>query len=569
MPTENNSSQLNQWLEEQLKIEGANALYTALDKNTGNNFEFNAFDDLWRKSSGNKATDVINLTNINNSLLTWDEQKDIRLTLAKTLSSGRFIDNQCYVIHTLKLESLAIAAMEKAFSTGSKSQKVALKQLINNLAVHFPHKYKHLRDAFESKKIKQNKSLAWDMRKGALSNYEMSEIQIEMNEWANTLFDLDVFNKWKGEFGSGSGKITHIGRLNQFIASRIVLIFSFRPEQINLIKWSDFSNSTESKEEPFLFDGEGLLTPYMIKQLDDEPTRPEADPRPVSVELSNELKKFLTFYIFYIKQAFSESKLNISEEEVADLLQELPLLINEDLIDEIKSSNTTTEAISIIKNNTWLIGRNKCRVLVDNFFKNLNSDSDRVPKSEYKVTSKRFRHYTGTTLSLANETPETIASALTQSSTDAAKKYYIHIPPDVQAQIDNTRIDSKFLVQAANGGFVKALRNRISTSVKENEVTIEQIECGELGKSASLPACQGCTKTKPLSCYGCINFKPLASGNHKHYLSIALNNYEDKRKAGFTGLHLAMYEHQIRKIEVTIHYCDAALKALSNKREAK
>jgi hypothetical protein len=564
MPIEKNRPDISLWLAEQRIIEGGSAIYTILDKNTGIYYEFNAFDDVWRKSPGDKSSDIINLKNLNNSYLSLDEQKDIRLALAKVLSSGKQIDNQYSVIHTLKLSSLKSTNLENIYSSASRSHKLSLKQLIKSLSLHSPSKYKSLRDKFDLKKIKQSKSLAWDTRRGALSNYEMSEIHIEINEWVNTIFDLDKFNKWKSEYGKGAGKITHIGRLNQFIASRLAVIYSIRPEQINLIKWFNFTNFGGSINEPFLFEGECFFTPYMVKQLDDEPTRPEADPRPVDVNLSKELKIFFDFYIFYLKQSFSNSQIDITDVEIFDLIKDLPLLINEKLIEAIRESTSKEDVLNTIKTKTWLLGRNQCRVFIDNFFQNLNSDSDRVSQSEYKITSKRFRHYTGTQLSLAGESAEVIASTLTQSSIDAAKRYYIHIPPDVQAEIDNKRVDSSFLVQAASGKFVNALRSRISNAVNENEITITQLESGDLGKSASLPACQGCTKTKPMSCYGCINFRPLSTGNHRHYLTIAKKEYEEKRNAGFTGLHLAMYEHQIKKIEITAYYCDLALKAIEN-----
>lgn len=255
----------------------------------------------------------------------------------------------------------------------------------------------------------------------------------------------------------------------------------------------------------------------------------------------------------------------MSDEEITELMSELPLIINEKLFDEAQNHSTKDSFIEDIKNTAWLVGKAYAKNLINSTVTLLKPESDRIPMSEYKPNSRRLRHYTGTVQSSAGIPAEQIAISLTHSSVDAVKKSYIDIPADAQALMDKNRTDSAFLVAAASGEFAEQLKNRISNSIEENQAVIEDLEAGNLGKSASLPMCKGCSKTKPISCYGCHNFHPLATGNHRYYLGILKDEYDAKKQAGYTGLQMAMYEHQMNKIKITIYFCDLVLNTLENK----
>ncbi|WP_026973160.1 hypothetical protein [Aliagarivorans marinus] len=557
-----NSTSIINFLNE--KQQGADAIFIVTDKDTGEHFNNNIYGARWKIKSNNNSTDYVDISSLDNSILSFEEQSIVRKTLAFLASKGRTVNNMLYAIVKVPLKSLDLIGAEDVMKgDGTIVQKTSVKAFFTALSTRYPSKYNPIRKALESYVIKNPKRNPWDIRTGALSRYEMVNLVTRLNEWSEIVLDEAKFTKWRESFGKGAGKITYVGKLNQFIGMRMAINFHLRPEQIKISLWSHFKNSS-SEEDPFLFDGEGLFYPRYIKQQDDEVYRPVADPFPVSIEFSRELKIHYEKYFYWLKESIEKSEFSMSENEITDLMSSLPLIINDSIFEESKRHVNKKDYVSAMLSKSWLISKSYAKRLIDNCVAQLKPESDRLPASEYKVNSRRLRHYTGTVQSSRGTPVEQISISLTHSSLDAVKKSYIDLPADVQAQMDIKRSDSEFLVAAASGHFSEELKNRVSTSIDENEAVIEDLEAGNLGKSASLPMCRGCSKTKPISCYGCHSFHPLAEGNHRYYLGIVKKEYDAKKEAGFTGLQLAMYEHQMKKIKITIHYCDLAVKALES-----
>ncbi|PMM56696.1 hypothetical protein [Vibrio lentus] len=564
MPRSRQSISISQRLNEEIARKGNEAIFTTMDKNTGHCFENNIYADKWKTGSGYSTKDFVPISILDESELTFDEQLVVRETLSMLASKGMYVVNMLYAIVLIPLKSLDIEGVTSAVEGSSAlSKKIHLRAFFSSLARLNPRKYTDVNNALKEYSLKRPKRDPWDIRTGSLSSYEMTDLVIKLNDWASVVLDESRFQNWRSGFGKGAGSITYIGKLNQFVGLRLAINYHLRPEQIRIIKWSHFTqNNFESA--PFLFNGEGYFFPRYVKQKDDEPVRPVASPFPVSLEFSQELKVFYEKYFALLKQSVHESSFDMSDDEIIALMIELPLVINEVLFNEAKKYECKHAFVKSVKNTSWFMSQSYATRLIAGTIATLRPCSDRLPDTEYTVNSRRLRHYAGTVQSAAGVPVEQIAASLTHSTLDAVKQSYIDIPPDVQAEIDNKRTDSGFLVAAATGVFAEELRKRISNSIEENEAAIEDLEAGELGKSASLPMCKGCSQTKPISCYGCHSFKPLATGNHRHFYTIVKAKHKAKKKAGYTGLQLAMLEHQMHKIAATIHYCDLALKALSN-----
>ena len=564
---ENKSSiSIEEFLDQSKAKKGNEAIFTVVDKNTGHCFENNIYDDCWKVGSGESSNDYVRISIINQTILSFNEQEIVRELLSSLASNGRHVIGTIYAIMKIPLTSIdmdgAILALN---SDASNAYKASIKCFFSALALHYPNKYKEIKEALKKYPVRsKQQSNAWDIRTGALSKYEMTDLATKLNEWAPIILDSNRFKEWHSNCGTGSGSITYIGKLNQFIGTRMALNFHLRPEQTRIVKWGHFKNSF-SDSDPFLFDGEGCFYPFYLKQDDDGPTRLVADPFPVSLELAQELKIYFDMYFDWLKTSIQNSSFDMSNDEIVNLMPELPLIINPKLLEEAKKHTTKDSFIESVRNIAWLMSKSYNLNLLSLTVSMLKPESDRVTMSEYTVNSRRVRHYTATVQSSAGIPAEQIAISLTHSSLDAVKKNYIDIPADVQALMDNNRTDSAFLVAAASGEFAEKLKNRVSSSIAENEAVIEDLEAGNLGKSASLPMCKGCSKTKPISCYGCHNFHPIATGNHRYYLGIVKDEYDAKRQAGYKGLQLAMYEHQMNKIKITIYYCDLVLKTLNNK----
>ena len=570
MQGNNKQIETKNFLDRQRKAKGNEALFVALDKDTGEFFKNNVYDDEWRVgSSKNASAALVLIHKLDESELSLEEQEDVRIAAAAALSEGRVIGNILLCVYKIPLMGLGLDDVLLAFDEAKRGYKIALKQLFKYLAQTNREKYVAVFEELQKHSIPEPKVDAWDVRKGTLSQYEMLDIATKMNGWSNTVMDREKFSQWLSD--NWASKITYFGKLQQFMVMRFATLFHLRPTQIRLLYWSHFKTEG-GVTGPFLFDGEGYFSPpsddgssfnpRYIKQPDDSPERMAAPPKPVTAEFAQELLLYVERIAEILKECAQSAGIELSTQEVIEQVLKLPVIMKFTVQEEFKAHDTKQSLFQAIDKDSWLNDGAQINTYFTAQAKQLAFESDRLPKSEYLVNSTRLRHYCGTTKKLAGDSDEEIAEALTHTSTQTAAKYYIDMPADAQAQMDNNRVDADFLVAAASGNFADQLKTQVTDSIDENEEVIESMEVGTLGKSAAAPMCRGCSLTKPIACYGCSFFKPLANGNHRQQLAVLTAEYESKKHAGFTGNQIAMYEQQIRKIQLTIIVCDNALKLL-------
>lgn len=348
--------------------------------------------------------------------------------------------------------------------------------------------------------------------------------------------------------------ISHLNKLTQFFTLRLSILYGLRPSQIRLVKWRDFTCEPRANSSPFLFDGEGYFYPKLVKQKDDEPTRPTGAPRIVSTEFALELGKYRKIIHSKVSSIFDSSKINVVHNEVNELIDSFPLIIDDTVFDTNLQGKNVVEALAALKEGSRFYPVASISALLQGAIRQLQPESDRVPSDSFSVSFNRFRHSIGTTM-IAEGYQRPVISATLSHSDIRSIDSYIDIPADVQAKIDGIRDDVEFLKAAVNGEFAAKLKKRITHAIEENEAVIDELDCGKLGSSASAPMCYSCTLTKPISCYGCHNFKPLATANHREYLAKAISEYEEKRKTN-SHLQLSAIRRQIKKIQLTIYYCD-------------
>ncbi|MDA8646816.1 hypothetical protein N9L54_05240 [Porticoccaceae bacterium] len=566
----NKQIETKNFLDRQRKAKGNEALFVALDKDTGEFFENNVYDDEWRvASSKNASVALVMIHKLDESELSLEEQEDVRIAAAAALSEGRDTGAILRCVYQVPLMGLGLDDVLLAFDEAIRSYKIALKALFKYLAQTNREKYAAVREELKKHPIPEPKVNAWDVRNGTLSRSEMLDIATKMNDWSKTVLNRKKFSQWLSD--KGVSRITHFVKLQQFIVMRFATLFHLRPTQIRLLSWSHFKTE-DGVMGPFLFDGEGYFSPpsddgssfnpRYIKQRDDSPERMAAPPKPVTAEFAKELLLYVERIAEILKECAQSAGIELSMEEVIEQVLKLPVIMKFTIQDEFKSHDTKQSLFQAIDKDSWLNDGNQINTYITAQGKQLRFESDRLPQSEYSISTTRLRHYSGTTIKLRGGSDEEIAEALTQTSTQAAKKYYVDMPADAQAQMDNNRVDADFLVAAASGNFADQLKSQVTDSIDENEEVIESMEAGNLGKSAAAPMCRGCSLTKPVACYGCSFFKPLANGNHRQQLAVLTAEYEAKKLAGFTGNQIAMYEQQIRKIQLTIIVCDNALKLL-------
>ena len=574
MQGNNKQIETKNFLDRQRKAKGNEALFVVLDKDTGEFFENNIYADKWRVGSSKNASAAFEMIHkLDESELNHEEQEDVRIAAAAALSRGLVVGNIFLCVRMIPLKGLGLDDVLLAFDEAGRSYKIALKQLSKFLAQTNSKKYSAAYKELKTNKILEPKANAWDVRTGTLSRYEMLDIATKMNGWSKTVMDREKFSQWHKSSGKGNANITYFNKLQQFMVMRFATLFHLRPTQIRLLSWSHFKTE-EGVTGPFLFDGEGYFSPpsddgssfnpRYIKQQDDSPERMAAPPRPIMTEFAQELLLYVKRIAEILKECAQSAGIELSTVEVIEQVWKLPVIMRFTIQDEFKAHDTKQGLLQEIDKTSWLNDKSQINAYFAGQANQLGFESDRLPRSDYSVTATRLRHYCGTTKKLAGDSDEEIAEALTHTSTQTAAKYYIDMPADAQAQMDNNRVDADFLVAAASGDFAHQLKTQVTDSIDENEEVIESMEAGTLGKSAAAPMCRGCSLTKPIACYGCSFFKPLANGNHRQQLAVLTAEYEAKKHAGFTGIQIAMYEQQIRKIQLTIIVCDNALKLLPN-----
>ncbi|ELA7276260.1 hypothetical protein Q9Y00_004739 [Vibrio parahaemolyticus] len=376
------------------------------------------------------------------------------------------------------------------------------------------------------------------------------------------------FNLWileqQRSFGAQfSSKITYYTLLLSYISSYFLIIFGLRPEQIRLLKWKDFTNSYRGlkSSEPFMFEGEGYLWPPELKQQDDEIDISQTTPLLVNSDLSNILFSFRNIITIKLKKQLEKSGYYFDKNELNQLILNLPVILNPRIFEKIKSSNLKNISVdklySELLDENWYYPKDIIRHSISVLKKRLHFESFRIHPDEYNITATRMRHTKGTRMRQANFSRPATAAALTHAGIGSVNKYY-DVTPDELAELDDARGDTNLLIAAAEGHFEKMLKERIVEKLNDVESVIGDLNSGNLGESAHLPMCKGCTEAKPLSCYGCSNFKPLLTANHSHFLVQAENEYKEK---------LEYYQpHQMQgladiilRIKLTIKVCSRIL----------
>ncbi|HAT6803313.1 TPA: hypothetical protein JAN03_14930 [Citrobacter freundii] len=574
-----------------VSLQRINREFIYTNRDTGKSYVFNALQNKWRiaddkinlRSGKSIKSTHIDLSFVNKLSLSIDDKNTLRMILALKHSQGRNLTNILILLKNNIFDQLKSDNILSLINSYTYAQKKTFKTLAKWLYEYDRIRFKSLKRKSDLIVLPRKKSNHWDVRSGSLSNYEMVDLSGKTDSWSKILLNEARYYNWARKRVTFRKELKNLDlkkqedleklRLNdnrficlkQLISFRFSSLYGLRPSQIRLIMWDNFFKGEGNSIPPLLLEGECYFRPAFTKQVDDESKKHLAEPRVVPdffLEELSELKKIISYKL---KNFYSDAGFSISPADINKLVKQMPVIPRMNYPSDLTSFNTKDALTFSLRNQDTMSLKCDIAAYLKSYFKLIEPESDRLTKKKYKLSANRFRHTLVTNMISEGYEPGVISAMLCHTDENSFLNY-VDIPADVQHKIDTLRDDADFLVNAANGMFSMALRERITDSISENEKVIEELNAGILGKSASLPMCRSCKEAKPVCCYGCINFRPLISANHHIYLTKMVKEYYEKINNGYSKLALSSYESIIKKIRLTIYHCEILKKSLTVRR---
>ena len=413
----------------------------------------------------------------------------------------------------------------------------------------------------EKVKARESTFKPYDVETGAFSTFERNDIQEKLNAYSIRATHPEEAEELAKELTLNCNTVTALDVMASFLVLRLTQTYTRRPAQLRLLKWCDLKPSVAGT---FSDGDEAFLMMPMVKQQGDTKERIiETHPHIVTSDLLKEITAYRDLYKEnFFRHINNTTTFELTAEEEEFLFQYLPVFPHHTLFttDFTESIHDKRELISFFRESidgfTARAGnlRDKVGVLA----KRLDFTSDRVIDMSYGPN--RVRHDQATEMAADGYGKAHIAAKLGNTPRVAGR--YVDMSPELRAAADQKMQSDKTLPDAFAGRFAEQVRQAVTTNIEDNEVAIEDLEIGAMGKSAHLPHCLSCSNGRPIACYGCAEFRPLSTGNHREFLTKVQSEYDKKKDAGYPDKALYAHSHKIKAIKATIIACDAVNKPL-------
>jgi hypothetical protein len=350
-------------------------------------------------------------------------------------------------------------------------------------------------------------------------------------------------------------------RLRNVLACQLMVAITRRPTQLVKIKWCDllrvgqaFKSHKESNRDwqpltqHHFSDVEQLHLRTFKGKEGTFRTNAESRSHRLEPNLSELLLQYYQTYESFLCASFSQYDITLSESEIKELMQRLPLFPDQSLFSAkfdtkenlFQSVSDTSgsfhqSAVGLSSNISYL------------FNKTLNVKSDRIAHKPLAFKNNRWRHTQLTLAAWMGLSPAQVA-AITGVTVDAILPYL-----DLKAP-ERVKIDEAF----AGNSVIQRFDSTSSEKLQQHpDFKIKSPFDEEMGHKLNPANCSSCQSkgAVPMGCYPCDNFRPLETANHQQYLDKAERKLAINSQSGHPAT-VKRLQAIILYIKVTIALCE-------------
>lgn len=429
--------------------------------------------------------------------------------------------------------------------------KKGLNQFFGTLAKLGRREYK-LYHVFTRSNLDQERSNVFDSKKGALNKGEHDSLCASLN------LRLQRF-KWnaerKLEFFQNKDTFGHI---RASVSNKLLVTIVRRPVQLSAMKWSDLvpagrsfndSKIDSTDEIGSIGNNQLQLRSFHAKFAGTGNWRalPEKYPIALSVSISQTLSEYKRLYIHGVRLLLEQSSLNISYQDLLNLIADMPVFISSDFF---ALTFTSIYELKGLFNNQSRAFHCSSSTITTNL-RHVPLESSRG--NGCIATSNRIRH-TVLTRGAQQGLDATTLAKVTGVTTPAAR-HYIDLDYESRIMIDDLYLGSDYLA----GIFKTPLEQTPADDDCVSDQAFNPV--GGLRDKLSCTSCLA-VMGRPVGCYGCNNFRPILEADHGRVLEYAELKLAANCRRLLTPkekLSVEKLEKQIGRIKLTIAACEQVL----------
>lgn len=514
-----------------------------------NGYEIDLFSDEW--VLGYKKNLYLRWMNALNS----DVFLDLRLAIAHAAKQYAFKSLNSYVC-TLRticqyLEPATFEAWWITLTTYKESVRAALFALCKRSHEYHCNTLAPLYNIVKHEKIgsKFGSKSILDETTGAYSEIERDNILEALR--IETLHALD------SEFTM----IKAFTNLRTILACQLMVAIVRRHTQMTQLKWCDLlqigqtfkshkENNTEWKPltQHHFSDVEQLhLRTFKGK---DGQFRGNAESRSHRLEpnLSELLLQYYKVYKTYICASLRRNDIELSETEMKELMQRLPLFPDQSLFSaDFETKENLFHSVSDTSEAFHLASSALPKCFAYLFNEKLDIKSDRVAHKPLALKNNRWRHTQLTFAAWMGLSPAQIAT-ITGVTVEAIKSYL-----DLKAP-ERVKIDQAF----AGNSVIQRFDSVSSKQLQQHpDFKVKSPFDEEMGHKLNPVNCASCQSkgAAPMGCYPCDNFRPLETADHQQYLDKAERKLAINSQSGHPAT-VKRLQTIVLYIKLTIALCE-------------
>ncbi|SHO28191.1 Putative uncharacterized protein, partial [Moritella viscosa] len=264
--------------------------------------------------------------------------------------------------------------------------------------------------------------------------------------------------------------------------------------------------------------------------------------------LSELLLQYYQVYESYLCASLSQYDITLSESEIKELMQRLPLFPDQSLFSaKFDTKESLFQSVSDTSESFHLTAISFMACIDYLFNKILNVKSDRIAHKPLTFKNNRWRHTQLTLAAWMGLSPAQIA-AITGVTVQAIQSYL-----DLKAP-ERVKIDEAF----AGNSVIQRFDSTSSEKLQQHpDFKIKSPFDEEMGHKLNPANCSSCQSKggAPMGCYPCDNFRPLETANHQQYLDKAERKLVINSQSGHPAT-VKRLQAIILYIRVTIALCE-------------
>jgi hypothetical protein len=512
-------------------------------------YEFDVFSDKW--SMGYKKTLYLEWMNE----LEKDVFLDLRLTIAHTAKHYAYSSINCF-ISTLKticdyLDPATFEAWWLTLTDYKKTVRDVLFALCKRSHGYNSHLLTPLYDIVRDENLgrKAGAKNILDESSGAYSEIERDNLLEALR--------IETLNALDNEFVMTK---TFTG-LRSVLACQLMVAIIRRPTQLVKIKWCDllrvgqaFKSHKESNRDwqpltqHHFSDVEQLHLRTFKGKEGTFRTNAESRSHRLEPNLSELLLQYYQVYESYLCASLSQYGITLSESEIKELMQRLPLFPDQSLFSaKFDTKESLFQSVSDISESFHVSSVSLRGSIIYLFNKKLNVKSDRIAHKPLAFKNNRWRHTQLTLAAWMGLSPAQVA-AITGVTVEAIKSYL-----DLKAP-ERVKIDEAF----AGNSVIQRFDSTSSEELQQHpDFKIKSPFDEEMGHKLNPANCSSCQSkgAAPMGCYPCDNFRPLETANHQQYLDKAERKLATNSQSGHPAT-VKRLQTIILYTRVTIALCE-------------